>query len=307
MSKNFSVNNSFNYYISDEKKNLNELWIYFMTAFNYRNYYNLNNKKYLNDSNNINNEFYDEPFLKSIAIKKLNNFFKSKELVILTNGNLSIKNKKFSKILNETKLWIMYIIITKENSKNDVKKIINLFKFAIKKNCDIISLFEFYLIYVSEINKNLFENYKNILIIDEFKSLFENNKKLLYEIFSVNNYNFNTPKNNNFFENNNNYLNSNEFEINDENFNEENDNNNEDLILINKDYLNKGLFCLFTKSKNIENLETLKYILIPLKPEFKTFEEKEEVKNLLNILKKTIYSNFEYYPYNSKYLLLLYK
>ena len=305
MSKNFSVNNSFNYYISDEKKNLNELWIYFMTAFNYRNYYNLNNKKYLNDSNNINNEFYDEPFLKSIAIKKLNNFFKSKELVILTNGNLSIKNKKFSKILNETKLWIMYIIITKENSKNDVKKIINLFKFAIKKNCDIISLFEFYLIYVSEINKNLFENYKNILIIDEFKSLFENNKKLLYEIFSVNNYNFNTPKNNNFFEcENNNYLNSNEFEINDENFNEENDNNNEDLILINKDYLNKGLFCLFTKSKNIENLETLKYILIPLKPEFKTFEEKEEVKNLLNILKKTIYSNFEYYPYNSKYLLL---
>ena len=307
MSKNFSVNNSFNYYISDEKKNLNELWVYFMTAFNYRNYYNLNNKKYLNDSNNINNEFYDEPFLKSIAIKKLNNFFKSKELVILTNGNLSIKNKKFSKILNETKLWIMYIIITKENSKNDVKKIINLFKFAIKKNCDIISLFEFYLIYVSEINKNLFENYKNILIIDEFKSLFENNKKLLYEIFSVNNYNFNTPKNNNFFEcENNNYLNSNEFEINDENFNEENDNNNEDLILINKDYLNKGLFCLFTKSKNIENLETLKYILIPLKPEFKTFEEKEEVKNLLNILKKTIYSNFEYYPYNSK-LLLLYK
>ena len=305
MSKNFSVNNSFNYYISDEKKNLNELWIYFMTAFNYRNYYNLNNKKYLNDSNNINNEFYDEPFLKSIAIKKLNNFFKSKELVILTNGNLSIKNKKFSKILNETKLWIMYIIITKENSKNDVKKIINLFKFAIKKNCDIISLFEFYLIYVSEINKNLFENYKNILIIDEFKSLFENNKKLLYEIFSFNNYNFNTPKNNNFFEcENNNYLNSNEFEINDENFNEENDNNNEDLILINKDYLNKGLFCLFTKSKNIENLETLKYILIPLKPEFKTFEEKEEVKNLLNILKKTIYSNFEYYPYNSKYLLL---
>ena len=306
MSKNFSVNNSFNYYISDEKKNLNELWVYFMTAFNYRNYYNLNNKKYLNDSNNINNEFYDEPFLKSIAIKKLNNFFKSKELVILTNGNLSIKNKKFSKILNETKLWIMYIIITKENSKNDVKKIINLFKFAIKKNCDIISLFEFYLIYVSEINKNLFENYKNILIIDEFKSLFENNKKLLYEIFSVNNYNFNTPKNKNFFEceNNNNNLNSNEFEINDENFNEENDNNNEDLILINKDYLNKGLFCLFTKSKNIEHLETLKYILIPLKPEFKTFEEKEEVKNLLNILKKTIYSNFEYYPYNSKYLLL---
>ena len=261
MSKNFSVNNSFNYYISDEKKNLNELWIYFMTAFNYRNYYNLNNKKYLNDSNNINNEFYDEPFLKSIAIKKLNNFFKSKELVILTNGNLSIKNKKFSKILNETKLWIMYIIITKENSKNDVKKIINLFKFAIKKNCDIISLFEFYLIYVSEINKNLFENYKNILIIDEFKSLFENNKKLLYEIFSVKNFNFNTPKNKNVFEyENNNNFNSNEFEINDENFNEENDNNNEDLILINKDYLNKGLFCLFTKSKNIENLETLKYI-----------------------------------------------
>ena len=132
--------------------------------------------------------------------------------------------------------------------------------------------------------------------------MFANNKKLLYEIFSINNYNFNTPKNKNFFENNNNF-NSNEFEINYKNFNEEKI-INEKLILINKDYLNKGLFCLFTKSKNIENLETLKYILIPLKPEFKTFEEKEEVKNLLNILKKTIYSNFEYYPYNSKYLLL---
>ena len=299
MEKNFSVNNSF---VSEEKKLLNELWVYFMTAFNYRNYYNLNNKKSLNDSNNINNDFYDEPFLKSIAIKKLNNFFKSKELLILTNGNLSTKNKKFIKILNETKLWIMYIIITKENSKNDVQKIINLFKFAIKKNCDIISLFEFYLIYVSEINKNLFDNCKNILIIDEFKFLFENNKKLLYDIFSVKNSNenneFKTPKNKNFFdcENNNN---NNEFEI----F-EENEKENE-LILINKDYLNKGLFCLFTKSKNIENLETLKYILIPLKPEFKTFEEKEKVKNLLKILKKTIYSNFEYYPFNSKYLLLL--
>ena len=298
MEKNFSVNNSF---VSEEKKLLNELWVYFMTAFNYRNYYNLNNKKYLNDSNNINNDFYDEPFLKSIAIKKLNNFFKSKELRILTNGNLSIKNKKFIKILNETKLWIMYIIITKENSKNDVQKIVNLFKFAIKKNCDIISLFEFYLIYVSEINKNLFDNCKNILIIDEFKFLFENNKKLLFDIFSVKNSNenneFKTPKNKNFFdcENNNN---NNEFEICDE------ENNNE-LILINKDYLNKGFFCLFTKSKNIENLETLKYILIPLKPEFKTFEEKEKVKNLLKILKKTIYSNFEYYPFNSKYLLLL--
>lgn len=298
MEKNFSVNNSF---VSEEKKLLNELWVYFMTAFNYRNYYNLNNKKSLNDSNNINNDFYDEPFLKSIAIKKLNNFFKSKELLILTNGNLSTKNKKFIKILNETKLWIMYIIITKENSKNDVQKIVNLFKFAIKKNCDIISLFEFYLIYVSEINKNLFDNCKNILIIDEFKFLFENNKKLLFDIFSVKNSNenneFKTPKNKNFFdcENNNN---NNEFEICDE------ENNNE-LILINKDYLNKGLFCLFTKSKNIENLETLKYILIPLKPEFKTFEEKEKVKNLLKILKKTIYSNFEYYPFNSKYLLLL--
>ena len=39
---------------------------------------------------------------------------------------------------------------------------------------------------------------------------------------------------------------------------------NEELILINKDYLNKGLFCLFTKSKNTKNLKTLKYILIPL-------------------------------------------
>ena len=300
MAKNFSVNNSF---VSEEKKLLNELWVYFMTAFNYRNYYNLNNKKSLNDSNNINNDFYDEPFLKSIAIKKLNNFFKSKELLILTNGNLSTKNKKFIKILNETKLWIMYIIITKENSKNDVQKIVNLFKFAIKKNCDIISLFEFYLIYVSEINKNLFDNCKNILIIDEFKFLFENNKKLLFDIFSVKNSNenneFKTPKNKNFFDCENNNKNNNEFEI----F-EENEKENE-LILINKDYLNKGLFCLFTKSKNIENLETLKYILIPLKPEFKTFEEKEKVKNLLKILKKTIYSNFEYYPFNSKYLLLL--
>ena len=299
MAKNFSVNNSF---VSEEKKLLNELWVYFMTAFNYRNYYNLNNKKSLNDSNNINNDFYDEPFLKSIAIKKLNNFFKSKELLILTNGNLSTKNKKFIKILNETKLWIMYIIITKENSKNDVQKIVNLFKFAIKKNCDIISLFEFYLIYVSEINKNLFDNCKNILIIDEFKFLFENNKKLLFDIFSVKNSNenneFKTPKNKNFFDCENN---NNEFEIFDD---EENEKENE-LILINKDYLNKGFFCLFTKSKNIENLETLKYILIPLKPEFKTFEEKEKVKNLLKILKKTIYSNFEYYPFNSKYLLLL--
>ena len=127
-------------------------------------------------------------------------------------------------------------------------------------------------------------------------------KKLLYDIFSVKNSNenneFKTPKNKNFFDCENNKNINNEFEICDE------ENNNE-LILINKDYLNKGLFCLFTKSKNIENLETLKYILIPLKPEFKTFEEKEKVKNLLKILKKTIYSNFEYYPFNSKYLLLL--
>ena len=31
----------------------------------------------------------------------------------------------------------------------------------------------------------------------------------------------------------------------------------EELILINKDYLNRGLFCLYIKSKNIENLKNL--------------------------------------------------
>ena len=192
-----NLDNSYFYLFEEEqKKELNNLWEYFMTSFNYNTYYHLtiiNNKK--SDSNyfltNNNNNSNSENYLKSNAIKKLNNFFKKYEIIINNDFNLTSNIFTSITLLSEAKLWIMYLILSNFKNNFNINQNLILFNFALKKNCDSISLFEFFLISFSQINPDVYiqqiNNINKNNIPQEFIKIFKNNKKILYDIFNNNN------------------------------------------------------------------------------------------------------------------------
>ena len=286
-----NLENSYFYLFEEEqKKELNNLWEYFMTSFNYNTYYHLtiiNNKK--SDSNyfltNNNNNSNSENYLKSNAIKKLNNFFKKYEIIINNDFNLTSNIFTSITLLSEAKLWIMYLILS--NFKNDynINKNLILYNFALKKNCDSISLFEFFLISFSQINPDVYiQQIKNINknnIPQEFIKIFKNNKKILYDIFNNNNdkeniiddiYTIPTSTlfnkfNTNTFNNNNNNININNNNDNNNN-NNNNDNNNNNF---NK-FEEENSFSFGIKNKNNNNNNNLEELEI----ESLNFSENEE-------------------------------
>ena len=191
-----NLDNSYFYLFEEEqKKELNNLWEYFMTSFNYNTYYHLTiiNKKN-SDSNYFltnNNNNLNENYLKSKAIKKLNNFFKKYEININNDFNLTSNIFTSITLLSEAKLWIMYLILSNFKNNFNINQNLILFNFALKKNCDSISLFEFFLISFSQINPDVYiqqiNNINKNNIPQEFIKIFKNNKKILYEIFNNNN------------------------------------------------------------------------------------------------------------------------
>lgn len=226
------------------KDELNKLWAFFMISYDYSKYYTNNN-----DENNKNN------YSKIKAIKQLNHFFQKYNITILSNSSLYSNNNN---ILHEPKLWIMYIITNIRNN-HSIDHIFNLFEYSINNNCDVISMFEFFLIYLSEISENELINYCNnqdfiITFPESFLFLYRNNKRLLSEIFK------------------------------------EEDNKDEDLFIIFEDYLNSGMFTILTNKEN-------KYIIMPLKQKFE-INEKHAVNNILQNLFNSKYKNFEYHPFD---------
>ena len=280
-----NLENSYFYLFEEEqKKELNNLWEYFMTSFNYNTYYHLtiiNNKK--SDSNyfltNNNNNSHSENYLKSNAIKKLNNFFKKYEIIINNDFNLTSNIFTSITLLSEAKLWIMYLILS--NFKNDynINKNLILYNFALKKNCDSISLFEFFLISFSQINPDVYiQQIKNINknnIPQEFIKIFKNNKKILYDIFNNNNDKENiiddiyTIPTSTLF----NKFNTNTFNNNNININNNNNNNNinDDNNNFNK-FEEENSFSFGIKNKNNNNNNKLEELEI----ESLNFSENEE-------------------------------
>lgn len=256
------------------KSELNSIWAYFMTAYNYSKYYTDKEIKQSNDPTKDN---------RVKAIKKLSSFFQRYNIKILSNGSLfSLTNKN---ILKEAKIWIMYIIIN-IRKETPINTICNIFDYAINNNCDIISMFEFYLIFISELNENEFNSFYNkedcILYIPEsFIYIYRENRQLLH-----NNFNDETS----YTDIDSNILLSDEED-------------NDDLIVISKDFLNRGIYAIFKRKNSYDN----KYVIMPLKESFESLKEKRAVTEALQLLAQSEYYNFEYYPYDSELYSKLHK
>lgn len=339
---------------STAKLELNGIWKDFMSSFNYEKYYHFD--KFTKSSKNINDsnifDYSNSIITRSLSIKSLNKFFKKYSINILDNQTLYINyesdnSKNLSELLSESKLWIMYIIITLHRYNNNVNEsnsfenkinlIVNLFNEAVRKKCDLISLFEFFLIYISFLSKeeyNLFQSSQMIKLLPrEFILLYSQKKEILKNIFSKNEeINFLAEKidlvgdETNFFSEKTNFeldgklennkgkereknnqddncsQNENKNFINDENVYITNENNIQ-IRIIDKNYLNTGYFALFEEKNSTKEIDmNINYIIMPLKQNFSNYKEKIEAEKILNKINNSIYRDFIYYPYNSQFI-----
>ena len=301
------------------KKQLNLLWKQFMSSFGYKKYYNYS-KDY-----NINNTSYDiiNNESRNLSMKIFKEFLEENSIIIVDN-HLIANNKIGIAILSEAKIWIMFIIyvnkINENKNMNNNDIVMNIFKDAIKNGCDIISLFEFFLIFISEKNylfNNEDINIKKIkeIIPNEFIMIYFNKKEILRNIFQKDEYKYVNMRNsltkfltNDIMETHSTVFSSEEKE---KNKNKNLDLN--DIIIISKDYLNKGFFMLFKDKKDIKEKNEISilnsfieydleeddnYCLMPLLIKYQNYEQKMEANNTLNLINKSIYKNYTYYPYD---------
>ena len=339
------------------KKQLNEIWKQYMSSFGYQKYYcflkEINNQQIKNIYNSTicitqNNDLTNSSIS---SIQLLFSFLEQNSITISENNNLYClisNSKKGLSLLSDAKIWIMYIIFIdqKFNDKsNKIFIVMNLFKEAIKNNCDIISLFEFFLIYISKIDYEDFctiNSKKNILELlpREFIALYIKKKSILKNIFIKDNNNNNnqynyfsasndlintqstlfsttdTQKKNDYFLNINEK--NEEFKIEEEKNNKENNNSNSNnecldmnkIIVVCKDYLNKGYFVIFKDKKDLKDNdknpfliydevdEDENYYLMPLLNKYKNYDQKIDANKVLTLINKSIYKNYTYYPYD---------
>ena len=279
------------------KDEIEKIWSDFMTAFNY--------SKYYTPSPNINNSYCYSTPTKSQAINQLNEFFTSNSIYIKTKECLYSNTSK--RLLSDAKIWIMFIVISNhlskgKSNKETAIKVCQIFKNALQNRCEPISLFEFFLIYISELSEDIIYEILEGGIPEEFVAIYKENRELLRDIFKtkecVDNaiFSFSTVKDG-----------QNEITDIPTDFTCDIDSslpNATDLVnhytLVAKDYLGKGIFMLI-KNNTILSEDTPEYIIIPLKGEFE-YEEKKEVGNLLRQLNESEYANYEYYPYKMKSL-----
>ena len=318
------------------KKQLNNLWKQFMCSYGYQKYYN-----YSKDSNNnstiniIDNNSID------LAIKSFLDFLEENSISIIKdknsyNYNLTSDIKKGINILSEAKIWIMFIIYIIHNDKNGKNPflVIDLFQEAIKNGCDIISLFEFFLIYISTLKENTFDiNFTMEKIKDimpkEFIALYYEKKDILNNIFQNEENNDLNMRNSldKFLSNDIMYSHSTVFSSNKKNNINIPDNKKEkfnleikDVIIISKDYLNKGYFAIFINKKNSKENEINvlnpfmnelnldfeeddeEYCLMPLLNKYKNYEQKMDANKVLILINKSIYRNYTYYPHDENFV-----
>ena len=312
---------------SSSKIKLNILWKQFMSSFGYQKFYNNISKEINNSSPSydiINNDSTDN------SIKLFLEFLQENSISLINDNdntyNLISSDKKSNEILSEAKIWIMFVIYVSQCTFKDKNYLnaMNIFKEAIKNECDIISLFEFFLIYISQIKEKDFCINFNMdkiseLIPKEFIILYEQKKDNLKNIFKsdiFNNDNFKMRNSLKKFLSNDIMTNSHStlFSSNkkeNEKFNKINlDFDN--IIIISKDYLNKGYFFIFQNKKEIKGNEILNsfmnlefeeddnddYCLMPLLDKYKNYEQKMDANKILILINKSIYKNYTYFPHD---------
>ena len=299
------------------KKNLNDLWKHFMSSFGYKKYYNpsKNNNMISYEVINNNNE-------RDLSIKLFLQFLDENSIEI-NNNNLIAKYSIGSEILSEAKIWIMFIIyVLNINNKLGVNNniVMNIFKEGIKNGCDVISLFEFFLIYISDIKEKYFIEDFNIgniekILPKEFIVIYYQKKNILRNIFQKEEYevndNFSMRNSLKKFLINDSINNPTKFFI-----SEEKEKKKEihldikDIIVISKDYLNKGFFIIFKNRKDSEENrqntlisydfeeEDDDYCLMPLLIKYNNYDQKIDANNTLDLINKSIYKNYTYYPHD---------
>ena len=312
---------------SSSKIKLNILWKQFMSSFGYQKFYNNISKEINNSSPSydiINNDSTDN------SIKLFLEFLQENSISLINDNdntyNLISSDKKSNEILSEAKIWIMFVIYVSQGTFKDKNylNVMNIFKEAIKNECDIISLFEFFLIYISQIKEKDFCINFNMdkiseLIPKEFIILYEQKKDNLKNIFKsdiFNNDNFKMRNSLKKFLSNDIMTNSHStlFSSNkkeNEKFNKINI-NFDNIIIISKDYLNKGYFFIFQNKKEIKGNEILNsfmnlefeeddnddYCLMPLLDKYKNYEQKMDANKILILINKSIYKNYTYFPHD---------
>ena len=312
---------------SSSKIKLNILWKQFMSSFGYQKFYNNISKEINNASSSydiINTDSTDN------SIKLFLEFLQENSISLINDNdntyNLISSDKKSNEILSEAKIWIMFVIYISQTNFKDKNylNVMTIFKEAINNKCDIISLFEFFLIYISQMEeKDFYINFNmdkiNELIPKEFIMLYDQKKDNLKNIFKsdiFNNDNFKMRNSLKKFLSNDIMTNSHStlFSSNkkeNEKFNKINlDFDN--IIIISKDYLNKGYFFIFQNKKEIKGNEILNsfmnlefeeddnddYCLMPLLDKYKNYEQKMDANKILILINKSIYKNYTYFPHD---------
>ena len=299
---------------SSYKKNLNIIWKQFMSSFGYEKYYNISketNKSYSYDI------ILDDS--KNFEMKSFINFLKQYSITIICDKKYTLisNDKKGNDILSEAKIWIMFIIYINNINENKTINVMTIFKEAIKNGCDIISLFEFFLIFISSLKENdfnvLFNNNNiNEIIPKEFIVLYNQKKNMLKNIFQKDDNNFIGMRNSlkKFLSND--FINNSHSTVFSSNKKEKtNYLDIKDIIIISKDYLNKGFFFLFKNKNDLKKNEIIvnpfinydfeeedEYCLMPLLNKYQNYEQKVDANKVLDLINKSIYKNYTYYPHD---------
>jgi hypothetical protein len=287
-----------------------------MSSFGYKKYYNpsKNNNMISYEVINNNNE-------RDLSIKLFLQFLDENSIEI-NNNNLIAKYSIGSEILSEAKIWIMFIIyVGNINNKLGVNNniVMNIFREGIKNGCDVISLFEFFLIYISDIKEKYFIEDFNIgniekILPKEFIVIYYQKKNILRNIFQKEEYevndNFSMRNSLKKFLINDSINNPTKFFSEEKEKKKEIHLNIEDIIVISKDYLNKGFFIIFKNRKDSEENrqntlisydfeeEDDDYYLMPLLIKYKNYDQKIDANNTLDLINKSIYKNYTYYPHD---------
>lgn len=320
---------------SQMKFELNEIWKDFMTSFNFDKYYQQDTKIKASKAT-LDSNFFDgvnESINRSLSIKKLNKFLKKYSINILEDKTLYIdkesKERSISEILSEAKLWIMYILITVDKSNNNTNDesiscenkiflVVNLFNEAIKNRCDLISLFEFFLIYLSSIPNEEYELFLSDqtmkILPKEFFILYSKKKTILRNIFDKANENnpFKIEDITEFEANLNRDPIDIEFEKEFNSFmrNEKEEKEykviiieeNKRMRVLDNNYLNQGFFALLQEDKSDykeKYIEVENYLVMPLKMSYSSYDEKIKAEKTLDMINNSLYKDYIYYPYNS--------
>jgi hypothetical protein len=162
-------------FITDE---VESLWSYYMTAFDYEMYYRETFKSFNGKTDTV------------VALKKLHYLLINNNIHDATGYNLIANTEEARLILSNVKIWIMYIISVYNDF--ELNELVGIFNNALQHDIDRIFLFEFFVIAISRLDSYKITLLKDIEIPSCIRSIYYSNRKQLLHIFDGNNSSLNS-------------------------------------------------------------------------------------------------------------------